>query len=200
MARATPSWQPQEQGFKEIYDLLEQQILHSSFADKAQIWQHLQHYSHLPDFNNYLAFIFSHAVMSDNGEEAGENCPVPHLNERILSSLSRRSVVAHPWHDLEIGVFLLVQWLQVVEITKGSKVMYELDQKTGLIKRCNWTNLTGLVCITSGAGLMQLWVAIVMGILSGSIPWVESHRRFRIIRSWDQDGYRVAEVEWLQDI
>ncbi|RZB80174.1 Soluble inorganic pyrophosphatase 3 [Glycine soja] len=72
--------------------------------------------------------------MSDNGEEAGENCPVPHLNERIFSSLLRRSVVAHPWHDLEIGVFLLVQWLQVVEITKGSKVMYELDQKTGLIK------------------------------------------------------------------
>lgn len=29
----------------------------------------------------------------------------PHvkLNERILSSLTRRSVAAHPWHDLEIG-------------------------------------------------------------------------------------------------
>ncbi len=26
------------------------------------------------------------------------------LNERILSSLTRRSVAAHPWHDLEIGV------------------------------------------------------------------------------------------------
>ncbi|KAI3961529.1 hypothetical protein MKX01_001265, partial [Papaver californicum] len=26
----------------------------------------------------------------------------PKLNERILSSLSRRSVAAHPWHDLEI--------------------------------------------------------------------------------------------------
>ncbi|KAK2657943.1 hypothetical protein Ddye_010995 [Dipteronia dyeriana] len=25
------------------------------------------------------------------------------LNERILSSLTRRSVAAHPWHDLEIG-------------------------------------------------------------------------------------------------
>lgn len=25
------------------------------------------------------------------------------LNERILSSLSHRSVAAHPWHDLEIG-------------------------------------------------------------------------------------------------
>ncbi|OAY31075.1 LON peptidase N-terminal domain and RING finger protein 1 isoform X2 [Manihot esculenta] len=28
---------------------------------------------------------------------------------------------------------------------------------------------------------------------------VKSGRRFRIIRSWDQDGYRVAEVDWLQD-
>lgn len=31
--------------------------------------------------------------------------PTPRLNERILSSLSRRSVAAHPWHDLEIGIF-----------------------------------------------------------------------------------------------
>eukprot|EP00262_Sarcandra_glabra_P003214 TRINITY_DN1379_c0_g1_i3.p1 TRINITY_DN1379_c0_g1~~TRINITY_DN1379_c0_g1_i3.p1 ORF type:complete len:263 (+),score=41.96 TRINITY_DN1379_c0_g1_i3:306-1094(+) len=29
---------------------------------------------------------------------------------------------------------------------------------------------------------------------------VEGRRRFRIIRSWDQDGYRVAKVEWVQDI
>jgi len=29
---------------------------------------------------------------------------------------------------------------------------------------------------------------------------VEGSRRFHILRSWDQDGYRVAEVEWLQDI
>ncbi|KAJ0580367.1 putative transcription factor C2H2 family [Helianthus annuus] len=29
---------------------------------------------------------------------------------------------------------------------------------------------------------------------------VESRRRFHILRNWDQDGYRVAEVEWVQDI
>lgn len=29
----------------------------------------------------------------------------PRLNERILSSMTRRSVAAHPWHDLEIGIF-----------------------------------------------------------------------------------------------
>ncbi|KAK9996140.1 hypothetical protein SO802_020826 [Lithocarpus litseifolius] len=28
---------------------------------------------------------------------------------------------------------------------------------------------------------------------------VESRRRFRIIQSWDQDGYRVAEVDWVND-
>ncbi|KAL0739807.1 hypothetical protein Bca4012_081320 [Brassica carinata] len=69
--------------------------------------------------------------------------PAPKLNERILSTLSRRSVAAHPWHDLEIGpeaplVFNVYVnkslFSQVVEITKGSKVKYELDKKTGLIK------------------------------------------------------------------
>ncbi|PSS07941.1 LON peptidase N-terminal domain and RING finger protein [Actinidia chinensis var. chinensis] len=29
---------------------------------------------------------------------------------------------------------------------------------------------------------------------------LESRRRFRILRNWDQDGYRVAEIEWVQDI
>ncbi|KAL3513139.1 hypothetical protein ACH5RR_025856 [Cinchona calisaya] len=29
---------------------------------------------------------------------------------------------------------------------------------------------------------------------------VESRRRCHILRNWDQDGYRVAEVEWVQDI
>ncbi|CAD5163555.1 unnamed protein product [Musa acuminata subsp. malaccensis] len=75
--------------------------------------------------------------MSEEKETASrENHPVPRLNERILSSLSRKSVAAHSWHDLEIGqcpgapaVFNVV-----VEITKGSKVKYELDKKTGLIK------------------------------------------------------------------
>ncbi|WOL12295.1 soluble inorganic pyrophosphatase isoform X1 [Canna indica] len=65
-------------------------------------------------------------MSTENGTVSGEKRQVPRLNERILSSLSKRSVAAHPWHDLEIGL--------VVEITKGSKVKYELDKKTGLIK------------------------------------------------------------------
>ncbi|OVA18291.1 Inorganic pyrophosphatase [Macleaya cordata] len=56
------------------------------------------------------------------------------LNERILSSMSRRAVAAHPWHDLEIGPEAPIVFNCVVEIGKGSKVKYELDKKTGLIK------------------------------------------------------------------
>lgn len=32
--------------------------------------------------------------------------------------------------------------------------------------------VTGLACVTPGAGLVQSWAAIVMGIVSGSVPWV----------------------------
>ncbi|CAM0883893.1 unnamed protein product [Alopecurus aequalis] len=58
----------------------------------------------------------------------------PKVNQRIVSSLSRRSAAAHSWHDLEIGPGAPQVFNVVVEITKGSKVKYELDKKTGLIK------------------------------------------------------------------
>ncbi|PKI62125.1 hypothetical protein CRG98_017498, partial [Punica granatum] len=58
----------------------------------------------------------------------------PPLNERILSSLTRRSIAAHPWHDLEIGPGAPTIFNCVIEISKGSKVKYELDKKSGLIK------------------------------------------------------------------
>ena len=45
-------------------------------------------------------------------------------------------------------MFLLVQWLQVVEITKGSKVKYELDKKTGLIKVQTNCLVTGMEALT----------------------------------------------------
>ncbi|KAG9156389.1 hypothetical protein Leryth_009240 [Lithospermum erythrorhizon] len=59
MASANFTWQPQEEGLKEICLLVEQQMLPSS--NKAHIFQQLQHYSQFPDFNNYLTFIFAHA-------------------------------------------------------------------------------------------------------------------------------------------
>ncbi|CAI0417804.1 unnamed protein product [Linum tenue] len=70
---------------------------------------------------------------NDNNGNDGEK-RTPKLNERILSSLSKRTVAAHPWHDLEIGNATHIVYKQVVEITKGSKVKYELDKKTGMIK------------------------------------------------------------------
>jgi inorganic pyrophosphatase len=49
-------------------------------------------------------------------------------------SMDRHSVAAHPWHDLEIGPEAPAVFNCVVEIGKGSKVKYELDKKSGLIK------------------------------------------------------------------
>ncbi|KAG0579840.1 hypothetical protein KC19_4G127700 [Ceratodon purpureus] len=56
------------------------------------------------------------------------------LNQRILSTMERRTVAAHPWHDLEIGPEAPAIFNTVIEIGKGSKVKYELDKKSGLIK------------------------------------------------------------------
>lgn len=61
-SKMAATWQPLEEGFKEICGLLELQM--SPTSDKSQIWQQLQHYSLIPDFNNYLAFIFARAEVS----------------------------------------------------------------------------------------------------------------------------------------
>ncbi|CAM8954744.1 unnamed protein product [Rhodiola kirilowii] len=48
--------------------------------------------------------------------------------------------------------------------------------------------ITGLVCITPGAGLVQGWAAIVMGILSGSVPWFTMmviHKKWKILQKVD---------------
>eukprot|EP00253_Pinus_taeda_P009799 PITA_09799 len=48
--------------------------------------------------------------------------------------------------------------------------------------------ITGLVCITPAAGVVQGWAAIVMGILSGSIPWYTMmvlHKKSRILQMVD---------------
>ncbi|XP_044967536.1 soluble inorganic pyrophosphatase-like [Hordeum vulgare subsp. vulgare] len=57
----------------------------------------------------------------------------PPLRKRILSSLSRRSGTAHPWHDLEIGPRAPAVFNVVMEITKGSKFKYELDKKIVIV-------------------------------------------------------------------
>ncbi|KAJ4761662.1 Ammonium transporter [Rhynchospora pubera] len=48
--------------------------------------------------------------------------------------------------------------------------------------------ITGLVCITPGAGVVQGWAAIVMGILSGSIPWYTMmviHKKWSLLQKVD---------------
>lgn len=42
--------------------------------------------------------------------------------------------MAHPWHDVTPGEGLPAQFMVVVEIPAGSKVKYELDKETGLLR------------------------------------------------------------------
>ncbi|XP_073060263.1 ammonium transporter 2 member 5-like [Primulina eburnea] len=48
--------------------------------------------------------------------------------------------------------------------------------------------ITGLVCITPAAGVVQGWAAIIMGILSGSIPWFTMmvlHKKIWLLKQVD---------------
>lgn len=42
--------------------------------------------------------------------------------------------MSHPWHDVEIGPEAPEEFPAVIEIPKGSKVKYELDKETGLLR------------------------------------------------------------------
>jgi len=43
-------------------------------------------------------------------------------------------VTAHAWHDVALGARIADHFPVVIEIPKGSKVKYELDKKTGLLR------------------------------------------------------------------
>ncbi|XP_071699641.1 ammonium transporter 2 member 5-like [Rutidosis leptorrhynchoides] len=48
--------------------------------------------------------------------------------------------------------------------------------------------ITGLVCITPAAGVVQSWAAIIMGLLSGSIPWFTMmvvHKQVSLLKQID---------------
>ncbi|XP_022773816.1 ammonium transporter 3 member 1-like isoform X2 [Durio zibethinus] len=71
---------------------------------------------------------------------------------------------------------LVWTWLDVIFFKKPSVI----GAVQGMI--------TGLVCITPGAGLVQGWAAIVMGILSGSVPWFTMmivHKRWTLLQHID---------------
>jgi inorganic pyrophosphatase len=42
--------------------------------------------------------------------------------------------MAHPWHDVPVGDAVPDEFTTLIEIPKGSKVKYELDKETGLLK------------------------------------------------------------------
>lgn len=71
---------------------------------------------------------------------------------------------------------LVWTWLDVIFFKKPSVI----GAVQGMI--------TGLVCITPGAGLVQGWAAIIMGILSGSVPWFTMmivHKRWTLLQKID---------------
>ena len=43
-------------------------------------------------------------------------------------------MTAHAWHDVALGARIADHFPVVIEIPKGSKVKYELDKKTGLLR------------------------------------------------------------------
>ncbi|CAM8932019.1 unnamed protein product [Rhodiola kirilowii] len=48
--------------------------------------------------------------------------------------------------------------------------------------------ITGLVCITPAAGLVQGWAALIMGLISGSVPWYTMmilHNKFKLLNQID---------------
>lgn len=44
------------------------------------------------------------------------------------------ATMSHPWHDVAIGAYAPKEFQAVVEIPKGSKVKYELDKPSGLLR------------------------------------------------------------------
>jgi hypothetical protein len=62
MAIDQVTWNPQEQGLREICLLLQEHRAPSS--DQARIFLHLQQLTRLPDFSNYLAFILCRGEVS----------------------------------------------------------------------------------------------------------------------------------------
>ena len=52
----------------------------------------------------------------------------------FVSILERYRDMTHPWHDVTPGESLPAEFVGVVEIPTGSKVKYELDKETGLLR------------------------------------------------------------------
>ncbi|KAG8388709.1 hypothetical protein BUALT_Bualt02G0153600 [Buddleja alternifolia] len=91
-----------------------------------------------------------------------------------------------PCQKLQLNIFEPRYRLMVRRIMEGNRRMgmVVLDSSTGSIAdyACE-VEITDCEPLPDGRFFLE----------------VESRRRCRIIRNWDQDGYRIAEVEWVQD-
>ncbi|GAU36010.1 hypothetical protein TSUD_211480 [Trifolium subterraneum] len=76
----------------------------------------------------------SNEESSSKGKKSVELPSAVAINEGILSCMANKTSAAHPWHDLQIGPGNPSVFNCVIEIGQGSKVKYELDKKSGLIK------------------------------------------------------------------
>lgn len=80
-------------------------------------------------------------MANNDGEISLRHSGLPHpnvvLNERILSSMSRRSVAAHPWHDLEIGTIYAIFFTSLSSMNRVCLVL--IDPQVTLAMYSNWS-------------------------------------------------------------
>ncbi|KAI3876941.1 hypothetical protein MKX03_032486 [Papaver bracteatum] len=81
----------------------------------------------------------------------------------------------------------LLTWTLLDSLVFGRTIFCGLPKKPSIIGAVQ-RMITGLVCITPAAGVVQGWAAIIMGILSGSIPWFTMmvvHKKSELLQKVD---------------
>lgn len=56
------------------------------------------------------------------------------MKPRATKSRGKEMMTTHAWHDVPLGARIEDHFAAVIEIPKGSKVKYELDKDTGLLR------------------------------------------------------------------
>ncbi|KAK6148575.1 hypothetical protein DH2020_019487 [Rehmannia glutinosa] len=117
-------------------------------------------------------------------ERKSENDSLTNLGVDLLPLFVMDVIL--PCQKFQLNIFEPRYRLMVRRIMEGNRRMgmAVVDSSTGSIAdyACE-VEITDFVPF----GLSNYWAQ------------VESRRRCRVIRNWDQDGYRIAEVEWVQD-
>ncbi|KAE9604426.1 putative aminoacyltransferase, E1 ubiquitin-activating enzyme [Lupinus albus] len=113
-------------------------------------------------------------------------------------------------HDslINFGVDLLPLFVMdvVIPCQKFPLNIFEPRYRLMIRRIMEGNHRMGMVIIESSTGSLAEYACEVEITECEPLPdgrfyiEIESRRRFRIIHSWNQDGYRVAEVEWIQDI